>query len=1246
MFRRSLVLVVALVACGDDNGNRRLADAPPLPDMEILADMPIDEPITPPKDLELGVTASGNGSGRVTSAPAGIDCGSTCTGAFEEGTMVTLTAEPDASSLFTGWGGACSGTTPVCEVTISAATSVTATFTLKTYTVTVTKNGAGSGTVTGNGINCGTGAGCSATVDHGTAISLTATPDNLNVFVGWGDACSGTGTCDLTITGDTTISAGFSLDNLSLIVTRGGNGAGSITSMPAGISCPGTCDFVFTANQMVTLTAMPAASSNFAGWSGACTGMGTCTVTMDAAKAVTGTFTLKRYTLDITKTGSTGTGTVASTPGGIACGGDCNEMYDHGTMVALTATPTLGTSSFGGWGGACSGVAGCSVTMDGPKTVNARFDINTYPLTTSVTGMGTITSMPAGIGCPGDCSQNYNHGTMVTLTPMAATGYTFMGWGGDCSGTGGCSVTMDQAHDVTATFTINRYDLTASVTGMGTITANQISCPSDCTGTFDHGTVVAVTQMAATGYTFTGWGGACMGTGLCNVTMDQMKNVTATFTINRYALSVTFPGANTGTGTVSATGITCPGDCSEMFDHGTVVTVTQVPDGNSNFTGWGGACMGTGACNPTMDMAKTVTASYALKTYTLTASVVGSGTVSAAPSISCPGTCSGTYTHGTMVTVTHSATPGHQFTGWSGACMGTGACVVTMDMARSVTATFTPVYMLSISKGGNGSGTVTSTPAGAINCGSDCSEPILSGGMVTLNAAADMPSSEFAGWSGVPGCTGTGPCTVTVSAATTVTATFNLTKHAVTITALTGNGQVDSSPPGINACTTPGSANCTAMFDYGTIVTLVPKQTGTTAATASVFTGWGGDCSAFGTGNCGLTVTSARNASASFKLAPNIIFTTSRTYTGALPGNGTLDGIQAECEALAKTGGLNGPQPGQNQKWISMLSYRPASFVVFPPIPEVSFATILAQVGNPTGWVRPDGKAVFNTLSDLAANKIYYPPRLDELRRDLGEAPRVWTGTNTNGSYNSRCFNDQGGVVWGGPNGNAVFGLASASSSMLVSFRPGDTQNGMQSCSQQAHLYCLGVDREAVVDEPRTPGRIAFTLNGQWDLTSGLPQADTQCQQEATQAGLTGSFKAFLPGIEPNGYAGCTNANGCPKTAIGRFSLSRGPWVRAGDQVPIVANAADLASDGFKTLVTAPNAFANGSRVDGNVEHWSGSTLPMLGANDNCGNWSNATFLGRAGFVGDTSNTIWWNYNLFNQRCASGDYRKILCFQE
>lgn len=77
---------------------------------------------------DLTVSFGGAGAGTVTSQPVGLQCSSECTGGFEKGTMVTLTAAPDATSVFSGWTGACTGSARTCMVTLMDAAQVTANF--------------------------------------------------------------------------------------------------------------------------------------------------------------------------------------------------------------------------------------------------------------------------------------------------------------------------------------------------------------------------------------------------------------------------------------------------------------------------------------------------------------------------------------------------------------------------------------------------------------------------------------------------------------------------------------------------------------------------------------------------------------------------------------------------------------------------------------------------------------------------------------------------------------------------------------------------------------------------------------------------------------------------------------------------------------------------------------------------------------------------------------------------------------
>ena len=390
-----------------------------------------------------------------------------------------------------------------------------------------------------------------------------------------------------------------------------------------------------------------------------------------------------QHLLTVALAGS-GTGSVASSPPGIACPSDCTESYLATETVTLTPTADPG-SVFTGWSGDCTGSGGCSVPMTDDRDVTATFAL-LYTLDVTVTGGGTVTSTPGGISCPPDCTEEYADGTSVQLASTPNAGFQFTGWSGACTGTGACTLAMTQDRSVTATFVALR-TLTVTVVGGGSVasTPGGISCPADCTEEYLDGTDVQLTATANAGFQFTGWSGACTGTGVCNLDMTQNRSVTATFVALR-TLTVTVVGG----GSVASTpgGISCPTDCTEEYLDGTDVQLAATPDPGFQFTGWSGACVGTGACNLDMTQNRSVTATFvALRT--LTVSVAGGGLVVSEPGgIACPTTCTAVYLDGTDVQLTATPSGESYFVGWSGACSGTGVCNLDMTQNLSATATF------------------------------------------------------------------------------------------------------------------------------------------------------------------------------------------------------------------------------------------------------------------------------------------------------------------------------------------------------------------------------------------------------------------------------------------------------------------------------------------------------------------------------------------------------------------------------
>jgi len=294
------------------------------------------------------------------------------------------------------------------------------------YTLEITTAGTGSGTTTGAG-----------TYNYGDTATTTAIANTGSTFTGWsgpdGAECE---TGAVLMTANKSCMATFTLNRYTLEITTAGTGSGTTTGKG-----------MYDHGDIATVTATPNLGSTFNGWSGPdgaeCA---TSPVLMTANKSCTATFTLNRYTLEITTVG-TGSGTTTGA-----------GMYDHGVTANVTATPTLG-STFNGWSGPDG--AECStgsVSMTANKSCTATFTLipsmQTLTVSKKGTGSGAVTSSPSGINCGSGCSASYNFGTSVTLTATSTSDSIFTSWEGACAGMGQCVVSMTEARNVTANFTL------------------------------------------------------------------------------------------------------------------------------------------------------------------------------------------------------------------------------------------------------------------------------------------------------------------------------------------------------------------------------------------------------------------------------------------------------------------------------------------------------------------------------------------------------------------------------------------------------------------------------------------------------------------------------------------------------------------------------------------------------------------------------------------------------------------------
>ena len=256
----------------------------------------------------------------------------------------------------------------------------------------------------------------------------------------------------------------------------------------------------------------------------------------------------------------------------------------------------------------------------------------------SVSDGGSIACTITGGSTSGTCSDDFADGTSVTLTATPASGSSFAGWTGDCAGTGSCTVTMDQARSVTATFDATPPPPPSGPTvTLVSTTSSTVTYQADWSGSApfewdarplnkadspkEHGSTnntTATFTLTRQSYDYPAkfqvWEttGGYTSLGVVNFTVPGNTTPPPT----QYTLSVS--GAGTGDGTVSdggsiactITGASTSGSCSDDFADGTLVTLTASPTGGSTFAGWSGDCVGTGSCTVTMDQARSVTATF------------------------------------------------------------------------------------------------------------------------------------------------------------------------------------------------------------------------------------------------------------------------------------------------------------------------------------------------------------------------------------------------------------------------------------------------------------------------------------------------------------------------------------------------------------------------------------------------------------------------------------------------------------
>ncbi len=311
--------------------------------------------------------------------------------------------------------------------------------------------------------------------------------------------------------------------------------------------------------------------------------------------------------------------------------------------------------------------------MNGNKSYTATFAINTYTLSTSVVGSGSVNRNPS--------QANYNHGTSVQVTAVPGTGYSFTGWSGDTTGTNNpFTVILHENKSYTATFTINTYTLSTSVVGSGSVNRNPE--PGDLRprhlgpGHGGPGDRLLVLELEWRHHRHHE-----------PVHQDHEREQELHRHLRDQHLHALDLGGR------QRRGVQEPGPADLQPRHlGPAHRQRRL---RLLVLGWSGDT--TGTMNPftkIMNGNKSYTATFAINTYTLSTSVVGSGSVNRNPS-------QANYNHGTSVQVTAVPGTGYHFTSWSGDTTGTNnPFTVILHENKSYTATFADQHLHAVDLGG------------------------------------------------------------------------------------------------------------------------------------------------------------------------------------------------------------------------------------------------------------------------------------------------------------------------------------------------------------------------------------------------------------------------------------------------------------------------------------------------------------------------------------------------------------------
>ena len=768
------------------------------------------------------------------------------------------------------------------STTISRVGEVTVTDGSIVRTVTVTQEGKYTINLLANPSLGGNPSG-GGSYFQGESITVSSNPESGYSFVNWtegGSQVSIDENYTFTVSENRTLVANYSINQYTLVISKLSNGNGSVRVNGTLQTLPFTETYDY--GDVVSLNAEPSTGSDFTSWGGDLSGTTASTsITMNGNKNVTASFALEQYTFNISKLGNGNgsvrvNGTLQTLP--------FTETYDYGDVVSLNAEPSTG-SDFTSWGGDLSGTtASTSITMNDDKDVTALFTLEQYTLDISKLGNGNGSVRVNGTLQTLPFTETYDYGDVVSLNAEPSTGSDFTSWGGDLSGTtASTSITMNGNKNVTASFALEQYTFNISKlgNGNGSVRVNGTLQTLPFTETYDYGDVVSLNAEPSTGSDFTSWGGDLSGTtASTNITMNGDKDVTATFTLQQFTLSISSLGD--GSGSVRINGVLRNLPYVALYNYGDNLSLNAEPSTGSDFTSWGGDLSGTNQSTSVEILSdNNITATFTLKSYTLNISLGGNGNGQVkvdGVTKSLPFT--DTYKHGTSLNLEAIPEVGSEFSNWSGDIISTlNPITLTMDNPKDIVTGFTlEKYSLTLTKGGNGEGQVK-----VDNILRDLPYTFSYdyGSSVSLEAVETI-GSDFVNWSGDLSGT-TNPTIIIISSDVDIIVSFALEVYELSM---------NISP------FESGSTSGQGTYEYGTTATIQA-----TPATGYTFTNWSGDINSTDNPES-IVIDSDKNVTANFVLNTyNVQISSSPLDGGTASGEGIYNhGDEVQLHAQPATG--------------------------------------------------------------------------------------------------------------------------------------------------------------------------------------------------------------------------------------------------------------------------------------------------------------------------------------------------------